>query len=160
MQQNREKSKKKKSAFHVRHEERKIGKNVGLLLLYVKRSGGRVALDTHSKIFSTNALILKSPITEPTDNFNFVREVWSCRNCRKRKWHVIYFLNLETANSEEKYLFLQKKILAVSGNSQVLSRVMSSNAALNITLNTRNKQKAVKNRPWRRHSSLSTLHSR
>lgn len=79
-------------------KERKTEKNVGLLLLYMKSNKGRVALDTHSKIFSIDELILKSPIIEHTDNFSFLHEVWYCRNCKKRKWHVIYLLNLETAN--------------------------------------------------------------
>lgn len=59
---------------------------------------GRVALDTLSEIFSINELILNSPIIESTDNFSFVDEAWYYRTCKKRKWHVIYLLNLETAN--------------------------------------------------------------
>lgn len=49
------------------------------------------------------------------------------------------FVEFRNSKLRGKLYFSPKKILAVSGNSQVLSRVMSSNAALNITLNIKNK---------------------
>lgn len=62
------------------------------------------------------------------------------QNLQKEEMACDIFVEFRNSKLRGKVYFSQKKkILAVSGNSQVLSRVMSSNAALNITLNIKNK---------------------